>query len=264
MHRVVALIAALVGAAGIVAAATVPASAGDGVVERREVTPLVDAYLPGTPSPGLQPAVLFVHGGGWRQGSRRWWAGHARALTAATGWPTFTVDYDLDSDRPWRAQPADVRGALAWVRANAGPFGIDPDRVALVGSSAGGHLALLVGATGGGARAVVSLAGVTDLTALDEGELVTDLAADMLRAPHGSPRWTALSPVAHVDAGDPPMLLVTSDDDPVVPSSQSRAMATALARAGVPAELEVLPGAEHVLGTAAMPLVEAYLRRALR
>lgn len=258
-----ALIAALVGAAGIVAAATIPASAGDGVVERRDVAPLVDAYLPRTPGPGLQPAVLFVHGGGWRQGSRRWWAGHARALTASTGWPTFTVDYDLDADRPWRAQPADVRRALAWVRANAGPFRIDPERIALVGSSAGGHLSLLVGATGGGAKAVVALAGVTDLTALEEGGLVTELAGDMVRAPRGSPRWTALSPVAHVDAGDPPMLLVTSEDDPVVPASQSRAMADALADAGVPAELEVLPGSEHVLGSTAMPLVEAYLRRTL-
>lgn len=258
-----ALLAALVGAAGIVAAATVPASAGDGVVEQRSVTPLVDAYLPARPSPVPAPAVLFVHGGGWSQGSRRWWAGHARALTASTGWPSFTVDYDLDAERPYRAQPADVRAALAWVRDNAGPLGIDPGRIGLVGSSAGGHLALLVGATGGGAKAVVSLAGVADLTDLEEGDLVTDLAADMLRAPYGSPRWTALSPVAHVDAGDPPVLLVASADDPVVPASQSRAMARALDGAGVDAELVVLPGAEHVLGTTAMPLVEAYLRRTL-
>lgn len=264
MHRVLALIAALVGAAGIVAAATVPASAGDRVEERQEVTASVDAYLPHAPGPTPRPAVLFVHGGGWSQGSRRWWAGHARALTASTGWPSFTVDYDLDADRPWRAQPADVRRALAWVRDHAARFGVDRDRIALVGSSAGGHLALLVGVTGGGARAVVSLAGVTDLTALEEGDLVTELAADMLRAPQGSPRWTALSPVAHVDADDPPMLLVASEDDAVVPSSQSRAMADALADAGVPAELVVLPGAEHVLGTKAMPLVETYLRRALR
>ena len=259
-----ALLAALVAAAGVVAAATVPAAAGDGVVERRAVSPTVDAYLPGTPTTTPQPAVLFVHGGGWNQGSRRWWTRHARALTARTGWPTFTVDYALDAERPYRAQPADVRRAVAWVQANAPALGVDPDRIALVGSSAGGHLAMLVGATGAGARAVVSLAGVADLPALEEGDLVTDLAGDMLRAPAGSPRWTALSPVAHVDAADPPMLLVASEDDPVVPSSQSRAMAEALAGAGVPAELELLPGSEHVLGTKAMPLVESYLRRALR
>lgn len=255
---------ALVAAAGIVAAATVPASAGDGVVERRAVTPTVDAYLPGTPAATPRPAVLFVHGGGWTQGSRRWWAGHARTLTARTGWPTFTVDYDLDAERPYRAQPADVRRAVAWVRSNAADLGVDPDRIALVGSSAGGHLAMLVGATGAGAHAVVSLAGVADLPALEEGDLVTQLAADMLRAPVGSPRWRALSPVAHVDAGDPPMLLIASEDDPLVPSSQSRAMADALAGAGVPAELELLPGSEHVLGTTAMPIVEDYLRRTLR
>jgi acetyl esterase/lipase len=261
--RLLALLVALVGSAGLVAAATLPASANDGVVERRDVTSMVDAYLPRTPD-GPSPAVLFVHGGGWNKGSRRWWAGHARRLTAHTGWPTFTVDYRLDAERPWQAQQADVRGAVSWVREHARALGVDPDRVALVGSSAGGHLAMLAATTGAGARAVASLAGVADLTVLGDSE-VAGLAEGMLGASRDEApaRWRDLSPVSHVDANDPPMLLVTSADDRLVPSTQSATMARALADAGVPAELHVLPGTTHVLGSMAMPLVEDWLRRTL-
>jgi acetyl esterase/lipase len=263
--RVLALLVALVLGAGVVAAATVPASAVGSVVERPRITPMLDAYLPARPS-GASPAVLFVHGGGWNKGSRRWWARHARELTEATGWPTFTVDYSLDADAPYLAQQSDVRSAVAWVRAHADELGVDPSRIGLVGSSAGGHLAMLVGTTGVGAKAVVSLAGVADLPGLlDARSPVAELAERMLRStPAEEPaRWRSLSPIAHVDAGDPPMLLVASQDDPLVPATQSTTMAAALRAAGVPTELVVLPGADHVLGSRTTGLVETYLRERL-
>ena len=170
MRRLLALLVALVGAAGVLAASTAPA-AGAGVVERAAVTPAMDAFLPGDAA-AAAPAVLFVHGGGWSKGTRAWWSGHARRFTARTGWPSFTVDYALDAARPHLVQRADVVAAVDWVRANAADLGVDPDRIALVGASAGGHLALLAGTTGADVQAVVSLAGVADLPALPELSLI--------------------------------------------------------------------------------------------
>jgi len=99
---------------------------------------LVDEYLPGGAGARPSPGVLLVHGGGWRGGSRLDMAVQAWAL-AERGFPALSVDYRLDSTPAPPAELHDVRRALAWMRAHAGPLGVDRTRIAAFGASAGGQ-----------------------------------------------------------------------------------------------------------------------------
>jgi acetyl esterase/lipase len=213
----------------------------------------LDAFLPAR-TRAATPAVLVVHGGGWKTGSKEGWDGRARALARQTGWATFSVEYDLDAARPWVAQPADIRAAITWVKHNATKLGIDPTRVALLGSSAGGHLSMLVATTATPAdrvAAVVSWSGPTDLPRLARARRgeprVKQLAARYAggRLDTLPRRWIDQSPVAHVDRGDPPMLLAGSRDETMVPIDQLTSMRDALSAHGVHVETIVLPGTRH-------------------
>lgn len=210
----------------------------------------LDSYLPADPR-GAVPAVLFVHGGGWRSGDKHGWARRSRDFVERTGWAAFAVNYDLDAAEPWVTQPANVRDAIAWVRANAARLGVDPARIGLVGSSAGGHLVMLVGTTGAGVSAVVSWSGITDLPRLAASprgdQLVKDLAVryDGGTLDEQPSRWIQSSPVAHVDPTDPPMLLVGSVDETVVPIDQLVTMQNRLHANGVEVVTTVLPGTRH-------------------
>lgn len=230
------------------------ARAGIGVVEQREI-----AYAPGVAldvfqpeeQDGLVPAVLLLHGGGWRSGDKDSWADEARRLVAGTGWVAVTVDYDLVAPEPWVVQPANIRAAVDWVHAHATDLGVDADRVGILGSSAGGHLAMLVATTTGGLRAVASWAGPTDLPLLAASPVGDQLVKDLAARYNGGAldeqpaRWIDSSPVAHVDAGDPPMLLVHSASETVVPVDQLTSMRDALASNGVPVETIVFSGTAH-------------------
>jgi acetyl esterase/lipase len=239
----------------VLGAASVDASTE--LVVRRDVdygrSERLDAFLP-PPGRAPVPAVLFIHGGGWRTGSKEAWDGRARDFAGRTGWATFSVEYDLDADQPYVTQPADVRAAIAWVRTNSASLGVDPLRIGLLGSSAGGHLAMLVATTATGAdrvSAVVSWSGPSDLPLLDRSPVteprVKALAARYVRSPlEDEPqRWLESSPVAHVDRGDPPMLLVASEDESMVPVDQLTSMRDALATNGVEVRTTVLPGTRH-------------------
>ncbi|MEA3055743.1 MAG: hypothetical protein QOD30_1175 [Actinomycetota bacterium] len=213
----------------------------------------LDAFLPARTS-GATPAVLVVHGGGWKTGSKEAWDGRARALARQTGWATFSVEYDLAAARPWITQPADIRAAIAWVRRNARSLGVDPHRIALLGSSAGGHLSMLTATTSTGAErvsAVVSWSGPTDLPRLARSPVgerrVKDLAARFAGGHLDAVprRWIDGSPVAHVDPTDPPMLLAGSRDETMVPIDQLTSMRDALAVNGVEVETVVFPGHRH-------------------
>jgi acetyl esterase/lipase len=249
---------------GVLVAALVPlglgatgANAGVGVVEQHDVeyAPGVglDTFVPDEPHDGL-PAVLLVHGGGWRSGDKASWADEARALVAGTGWVAVTVNYDLDSPEPWVQQPDEIRAAIAWVQGNAAALGVDPDRIALVGSSAGGHLSMLVATTGAPVRAVVSWSGPADLPRLTQSPVTDQVVKDVAAIYEGGSldeqpaRWIDSSPVAHVDAGDPPMLLAHSQDETVVPVDQQTSMREALEANGVEVESVTFSGTAHASG----------------
>jgi acetyl esterase/lipase len=225
----------------------------------------LDVYSPASPAPaGGRPAVLALHGGGWRGGNKAEYGRTAAAL-AEKGYVVVAADYALSKPGTpsWPANLDDVRDAVRWVRRHASDLGVDPDRIAVMGASAGGHLAALLGtlpdaagdaAAGVSSRvgAVIDFYGPADLAALlDESPRAkTSLTLFLGGGPRDrdrdmAGRYEAASPLSHVSADDPPMLLIHGEDDRIVPPDQSRRLAAALAAAGVPGRLVEVAGARH-------------------
>src|SRR5205823_2581810 len=169
---------------------------------------LLDAYLP---DGGPHPAVLLIYGGGWRQGDKADWAPEGERLAAA-GLAAFAVNYRLaPPGGTWHALAPleDVRSAVTWLRANAATYGFDQTKVAALGASAGGQLALLLGTTGQAGQdrveAAVTWSGPTQLRALAAAQASGNVANYVGCAPDDCPElYELLSPLAHVDASTAP------------------------------------------------------------
>jgi len=213
---------------------------------------LLDAYVP-TPAGALRPAVVLLHGGGWRVGDKASFATEAQQL-AARGWVAFSVNYRLTEPEAFPAEVDDLVAAVRWVRANGGAYGVDPARIGALGESAGGHLAALLGTLGDGdlssgarIRVGVAWSGPMDLAALARSRGEGWSSRLLACTPDGCPdRWAQASPPTHVDASDAPFLLVNSTDE-LVPLTQAETMAGRLRAAGVDQRLDVLPGTRHAL-----------------
>jgi acetyl esterase/lipase len=236
-----------------------------------------------------RPAVLEVHGGGWQHGARLLSlseSGTASDLVDA-GFVVASIDYRLAPANPWPDQIVDVKCAVRYLRAHADDLGIDPDRIAALGTSAGAQLASLLGTTGSSAlwdtgpypdessavEAVVDEFGPADL---DAGGWPAGSIAMIHRVFGAAPGTTSpvlaqASPVAHVSAGDPPFLIVQGTDDQVVPMTQSEQLAAQLRTDHVPVDLVLVDGGRHGLETpgenpappAIAALITAYLVQTL-
>jgi acetyl esterase/lipase len=243
---------------GVRALADVPYRTIDG----RELA--LDLYLP--PEGGKQrPAVLFVHGGGFIQGHRRLMGAAtdfpARlAALAASGYVVASIEYRFSPKAFFPAQVQDAKAAIAWLRDHADDYGIDPDRIAIWGTSAGGTIATTVALSCGdpvlepdggdaqsGKSCVQAAADWFGPTSIDSSRLsliylgcVTDLSCD-------ADRVRAASPITHITPDDPPFLIVHGDSDVIVPLSQSQELDQALRAAGVDVELQIVKGAGHGL-----------------
>ncbi len=205
---------------------------------------LLDLYLPDDASTS-RPAMLLVHGGGWRGGDRSDLALEAGAI-AQRGGVAISIDYRLAPEHPYPAAVDDVIAALRWLRddAQVRSYGIDTARIAVGGVSAGGQLAAMAGTLGRGSErvaAVVTWSGVFDFHALD----VLDPAV-LGCEPARCPALAALaSPITHVGPGDAPTLIVTARRDQITPVAQARAMAASLRSAGVDHDLVTISGTGH-------------------
>lgn len=230
------------------------------------------------------PVVLCIHGGGWQQGHR---AAHHRTvlLLAKKGYVGVTMEYRLAPKDKFPAQLEDVRTALRFVRSQAKEWKADPERIALLGDSAGGHLALLTAFAPGGeakVQAVVNYYGPTDLRvwkATPLGEIMFQAAAkksgdqllvDFLGTADRKQDVVArASPLAFVANAKCPILTFQGTNDPLVPDSQARILHDALKKADVPERLELLEGAGHGWGGAnldrtdriAMEFLDSHLRK---
>jgi acetyl esterase/lipase len=195
---------------------------------------------------GPFPAVLLIHGGSWQRGSRSEMVKFARRFAGA-GYAVFNVDYRLAPEHRYPAQLDDVRAAFAWLHAHARSLAVDPDRIAVMGYSAGAHLALLLGlAEVEGAprpRAVVAGAAPSDLTAYPNSPVLAALIGGSGAALPD--RYADASPVSHVSPGDPPVLLYHGALDGLVDVEQSRRLLEKLHSVGVPAQLLEEPWAGH-------------------
>ena len=237
----------------------------------------LDAYLPSTPGP--HPAVLVIHGGAWIGGDKGDMAPFGRGL-ASNGLAAFSVNYRLSGQAPYPAQIEDCLEAVKWLRAHAVEYEVDPDRLGALGASAGAHLALLVAtmeppedltdAAGqplrNWVRAVVSVAGPTDLTAGDWDQVTPELRQVLAQFLGGTPQevpdnYAQASPVTHISPDDPPVLLIHGDRDQIVPYAQALIMQQKLQEAGVSVELITLHGGGHgAEGTNAVEFVGALVR----
>jgi acetyl esterase/lipase len=217
----------------------------------------LDVYLPsGVASVGGRPVLIAIHGGGWRRLDKAGYGARIASAFVPRGYVVVAPDYRLSAPgKPtWPVNFEDVQAAVRWVRAHAGMLGINPDRIAAIGESAGANLAALLGTGSGsngaasdasGVQAVVAFSTPTDLTALaSESPLAAYAAAQFLGGtPEQVPaNYTAASPIDHVSAGDPPMFLVQGRQDPLIPASQSVQMAKALESAGVNSRLTLVNG----------------------
>jgi acetyl esterase/lipase len=260
MRRFLAfLLVAAVVAVGVVGTVIVIRGRG-GVEVRRDLvfkevdgeTLRLDAYLPDGDGP--HPAVILIFGGGWVMGSKESWAPYGEYL-AEQGFVAIALQYRLAPAHPFPAAIDDVRDGTAWVRQHAIEFDIDPARLAAVGGSAGGHLAALLATEGTGpldqgsrVAAAVSWAGPMDLHASQyppesQGYISEFLACTP--ATCNEDEIDAASPIDHVDAFDPPMLLAHGDSDLLVPLDQAQRMAARLDAVGVPNQLLIVPNAGH-------------------
>jgi acetyl esterase/lipase len=229
------------------------------------------------PGPGPHPLVVYVHGGAWLLGTPKYGNPTLRGVAMmprllAAGHAVARISYRLSGEARWPAQLHDCKAAIRYLRGKAGVFGLDPGRFAVLGESAGGHLAAMVALTGddpafgdgAGAsdavKAAVNWYGVTDLAAMHaatppdapsprpEVLLVGD-------GPDLAQRLAAASPLAHVHPGAPPFLHQHGDHDRVVPLDQARALHQALRSAGVASDLDVIPGADHCFWGAVSPAI---------
>ncbi|MFC6644429.1 alpha/beta hydrolase fold domain-containing protein [Granulicella cerasi] len=206
---------------------------------------LADAYVPNGKGPF--PGVLFIHGGGWKTGDRNQMNKLIRDTTNA-GFSSFTIEYDMDPVL-FPHSLNESLAALEYFRSHAKEFKLDPTRIAVAGSSAGGELAALValspqpravdgqpaGAPIAPVQAAVILNGVLDLRALgDKSGMVTEyLGGHCTEKPEAC---KDASPVEHVHAGAPPFYVGHGTADQTVPYSQAEAFTAALYAAKVPVQ----------------------------
>jgi alpha-L-fucosidase 2 len=220
---------------------------------RPEGAPLyLDASIPSGSGPF--PAVIVVHGGAWVRGDRRADVAPLFKPLEAADIAWFSIDYRLSNDiLHFGAAIDDVREAIRFVRAHASEYRVDPDRLALVGESAGGQLAAMAAldpTPDAQVKAVVALYTPTDLVQLaEESTFVPQQIRDSLR---GTPlenlllaRLRQLSPVDNVKPDSPPFLLIHGTADALVPFAQSRAMCDRMNAAGASCELYPVDGGGH-------------------
>jgi acetyl esterase/lipase len=191
--------------------------------------------------PALKPAILSVHGGRWRAGNRADASSIKVAQWAEFGFFAMSIDYRLVGGSPAPAPYLDLLCAIRWLHAHAEEYRIDPERIYLIGQSAGGQLVSLVATIGEGGfarvggwekarsdvRAVISVAAAYDVNTLSWGDLWTPTTGDVKAA------RAAASPLNHVSASTRPILVIHSDDDKSVPVQQAIDMAAKLTAAGV-------------------------------
>jgi acetyl esterase/lipase len=230
----------------------------------------MDMYAPSDSETVARPAVIVIHGGGWSTPLERdGMEAHARRLAAA-GYVTFNISYRLvgrDGDETGRFPNAisDTICALAYVRAHADEYGVDPDRIASYGYSAGGHLASMLGVATRGPLVAPDCAAVMDapnngavapVAAVISGAGPQDFSlfpayagiADFLGQDCDEDReiCEAASPITYVRAGAPPFLFIHGDDDWFVDFEHTTDMRDKLRAVGTDARILRLPGGGHL------------------
>ncbi len=216
----------------------------------------LDLYHP-SGGEGPFPAVVFVHGGGWRAGHRGHFSRQAMYL-ATRGYVSACIEYRLSGEAAFPAQIQDVKCAIRWMRAQGSKhFKADTARIAVSGGSAGGHLALLAGTSAGveefeGAggwpghssrvACVAAFNPASEFPAKHSAAVAAFLGGSKEEVPE---TYRLATPASWLDKNDPPMLLLHGTDDKTVPYSQSVEFVKKLKALGIVSQLYSAPGKGH-------------------
>ena len=228
---------------------------------------ILDLYL--TTAPGPNPLLIWIHGGGWRGGNHRAVPNVLLGLRER-GYSIASIEYRL-SDIPWPATMVDVKAAVRWLRAHAVEYAFDPNRFVAVGTSAGGHLASMLGTSIGvdrfddmvlgypeissAVQTVVNFYGPTDILQMDADAADCPpgaLTHDAVDSPEGllldcqpsacPERAAEASPITYVDGNEPPFLTFHGRQDCTVPAPQGRRCDALIAQGRV-SNLRIVDGA---------------------
>jgi acetyl esterase/lipase len=232
----------------------------------------LDLYLPKAPKGDKPlPVVVNIHGGAFRMGDKGGpGVREVLDLVASGDYAAASINYRLSTQAKWPAQIHDCKAAIRWVRANARKYNLDPDRIGVIGGSAGGHLVATLG-TGGGVgelegdvgpyegtsskvQCVVDQFGPTELLTMaryqKNGQNADDPhspESELIGGPlqENKEKARAASPITYVSKDDPPFLIFHGTADPLIPINQSERLAAALKEAGVEMTFVPVVGGGH-------------------
>lgn len=207
----------------------------------------LDLYLPSQPASDLLPVILNIHGGAFHSGDKTMGLPSVLPLVASGKFAVVSIDYRLSGQAQWPAPLEDCSSAVEWIRKQGPSYHLDPARIGVVGHTAGGTLAALLGVDGpngsSGVSCVVNISGPTDFTQLpgDGSKLDHTSAASPEGKLFGGALATQSEKVAQASAinwvapGGVPFLLLHGDQDPVIPQVQSKRFYKRLKTAGIEA-----------------------------
>ena len=224
---------------------------------QREGPLQLDIHHPTKKGESPSPVILWMHGGGWRNGSRKnsklveWLTGH--------GWAIVSIDYRLTDTAPFPAQLEDCRAALQWLRNEGEDHHLDPARVVVSGLSAGAHLASLLAFSlpeeSDVVCGVLHFYGPSDFVQMSRYAKAPDAPLNQPESNVyqllGGPLRDNLelakkaSPVTHLQPNDPPLLILVGDQDSLMTQRQCRRLHEAARAAEIRSELHIIPGAGH-------------------
>ena len=242
---------------------------------------MLDVFYPEKSDKPL-PLIVWIHGGAWRAGGKE----RTPAMPLlADGFAVASVTYRFSQDAPFPAQIEDCKAAIRWLRAHAKELNIDPTRIGVWGSSAGGHLVAMLGTAGDAkdwdkgenldqssrVQAVCDWFGPANLLTMGEqsapGSRIQHDAADSPEArliggalQENKDKARAASPVSYVSADDAPFLIMHGDHDLLVPHAQSIELNDALKKAGVATTLKTMEASGHGDGAFRTPEAFAAVR----
>jgi acetyl esterase/lipase len=249
---------------------------------------LLDIYLPAKAKAKL-PLVVWIHGGAWNHNDKYADMGYMKATVKAfidSGYALASIDYRFSTTAPFPAQAQDCNQALDFLYRNAEKYNLDRERLALIGFSAGGHLASLVGLSHNNnvkefyangikpsfnLNCILDFYGPSDLVA---ASMSTDTSENNARSPVAQLLGAVplerpdlakkASPVSYLDKADPPFFIVNGEKDESVPNTLSKLLSGWLNVYGVPNELLIVPGAPHYGPMFDEPWIRQRLFRFLR
>jgi acetyl esterase/lipase len=217
----------------------------------------MDLAMKGDRGAKPRPAVVVIHGGGWLEGDKSSFASRQYGVPgnivdfAELGFVAATINYRLSGEAPFPAALEDCKCCVRWLRAHADEYGLDAERIGAYGNSAGGHLAMLLGMVGKEAgfegdgphqeqmsrvQAVVSDSGPIDLAFQHRQGALKNVVEEFLGGPPEGERavlYQRASPIHHIAADTPPLLLIYGGADEQVPVETADEFVLALGRAGL-------------------------------